>query len=386
MTDVVIAGLGMTEVGEHWEITLRDLALEAIEEARADACNLAPTSMFVANMLAPLLSGQAHLGALLADYAGLKGIEASTIEAGSASGGAAVRMGYLAVLSGMAEAVLVIGVEKTTDKVGTPVEAALSTSSDSDYEAAMGLTPNAQGALLMRRYMHEYGVSHEAFAGFPVTAHANGASNPKAMFRSPITVEAYNKAPLVSDPLNMFDIAPSADGAAAVLLTRRELLPPNYPHPLVRIAGSAMASDRLALHDHSDMLAFEAARLSVERACGQANIRVGDVDFFELWDAYSIFAAISLEAAGFAGRGEGWKLAQDGKVGKDSLLPISTFGGLKARGNPGGATGVYQIVEAALQVRGQAGNNQLDHVERALVQSLGGPASSAVTHVLEVVK
>jgi acetyl-CoA C-acetyltransferase len=233
--------------------------------------------------------------------------------------------------------------------------------------------------------MHEYGVGREVFAGFPVAAHANGALNPKAMFRSPITKETYNKAGLVSDPLNMFDIAPTADGAAAVLLTRRELLPASYPHPLVRIAGSAMANDRLALHDHADMLAFEAARLSVERACRQANIDSGDVDMFELWDAYSVFAAISLEAAGFAGRGEGWKLAQDGKVGKDSLLPIATFGGLKARGNPGGATGVYQVVEAALQLRGQAGTNQLPHVDRALVQSLGGPASTAVTHILEVI-
>lgn len=386
MNDVVIAGLGMTEVGEHWNITLRDLALMAIEEALADADRLQPTTMFVANMLAPLLSDQAHLGALLADYAGLQGIEASTIEAGGASGGAALRMGFQAVASGMADSVLVIGVEKMTDKVGTPVEAALAAGTDSDYEAAMGLTPNAQAALMMRRYMHEYNVGHEAFAGFPVTAHANGAPNPKAMFRSPISVDTYNKSGPVCDPMNMWDIAPSADGAAAVLLTRRELLPPIYPHPLVRIAGSGMANDRLALHDRSDILAFDAARLSVERACSQANIQAGEVDIFELWDAYSIFAALSLEAAGFASRGEGWKLAQENKIGRDSLLPVSTFGGLKARGNPGGATGVYQVVEAALQLRGQAGSNQLASAKRALVQSLGGPASTAVAHVLEVIE
>ncbi len=181
----------------------------------------------------------------------------------------------------------------------------------------------------------------------------------------------------------MFDVAPAADGAAAILLTRSDLLPTKFSHPLVRITGSASSNDRLALHDREDLLGFRAVRLSVERACKQAGIQPGDVDLFELWDAYSIYAALSLEASGFAARGMGWSLAQNGQIAKNNLLPVSTFGGLKARGNPGGATGVYQAVEAALQLRGQAGANQLDCAERALVQSLGGAASIAVTHILE---
>ena len=147
-------------------------------------------------------------------------------------------------------------------------------------------------------------------------------------------------------------LPPYADGAAALILTRRELLPPGYPHPLVRITGSSIVTDRLALHDRPDLLAFDAARLSVERACRQAGIRPGDVDLFELYDSSSIIAALSLEAAGFAERGQGWQLAQDDQLGLHGLLPIATFGGLKARGNPVGATGVYQAVEAALQLRG----------------------------------
>ena len=384
MTEVVIAGIGRTEVGEHWEIGLRDLALQAIEDALQDAGGLRPTALYAGNMLAPLLSDQAHLGALLADYAGMLGIEACAVEAGGASGAAALRMGYLAVSSGQHDAALVVGVEKLTDKVGPAVEAALATSTDSDYEAAQGLTPTGQAALLMRRYMYEYAVPHSAFAGFPMTAHANGARNPLAMFRSPISAEAYNKAGSVSDPLNMFDVAPPADGAAAVLLVRADILPPGFPHPLVRIAGSAAANDRLALHDRPDLLTLRAANVSIERACRQAGIRPGDVDLFEFWDAYSIYAALSLEAAGFAARGEGWKLAAEGKLGPDGLLPVATFGGLKARGFAGGATGVYQAVEAALQLRGQAGPNQLEHARRALIQSFGGPAAIAVAHVLEI--
>lgn len=387
MSEVVIAGIGQTQVEEHWEKSLRELAFAALEAATLDAGGLRPQALFVGNMFAPQLSRQAHLGALLADFAGLSGIEAYTLEAGGASGGAALRAGYMAVASGQVEAALVVGVEKFSDVVGSAVDAALATTSDGDYEAVQGLTPNAQAALLMRRYMHEYETPRQAFAGFPVVAHTNGAGNPNAMFRKAISAEVYNRASIVSDPLNLFDVAPLADGAAALVLTRASLLPQGFPHRLVRIAGSSMATDTLALHDRSDPLDFQAARLSIERACLKAHITPLQVDLFELYDAYSIYAALTLEAAGFAGRGGGWKLAQNNgapaEISLHGSLPISTLGGLKARGNPGGATGVYQAVEAALQLRGEAGANQIPEARRALIQCLGGPASAAVTHVLE---
>jgi acetyl-CoA C-acetyltransferase len=383
MSDVIIAGIGQTPVGEHWEISLRELALDAIEAARKDAGDLRPQALYAGNMLAPSISSQAHLGTLIADFAGMTGIEAASIEAAGASGGAALRQAYLAVVAEAVDVALVIGVEKMTDMTGSQVEAAIATATDGDYEAAQGLTPTAQAALLMRRYMHEFGVEHDCFASFSLVAHANGEGNPNAMFRKAITSDMYQRAGMVSDPLNMFDVAPGADGAAALILSRSDLLPASFSHPLVRISGSSMASDTLALHDRPDPLAFDAVRISVERACRQAGILPGDVDLFELYDAYSIFAAISLEAAGFAGRGQGWQMAQGGQLALQGSLPIATFGGLKARGNPGGATGVYQAVEAALQLRGQAGQNQVQGARRALIQCLGGPASVAVTHVLE---
>src|SRR5512144_752771 len=194
MTDVVIAGIGQTEVGEHWDIGLRELAFAAMREAVKDSGGLKPQSLFVGNMLAPNLSNQAHLGVLLADYADLLGIEAVTIEAAGASGGAALRQGYLSVASGMVDVALVVGVEKFTDKIGPDVDSALATTSDSDFEAVQGMTPAAQAALLMRRYMHEYVVPAHGFAGFAVTAHANGANNPCAMYRKAIKPETYAKA------------------------------------------------------------------------------------------------------------------------------------------------------------------------------------------------
>jgi acetyl-CoA C-acetyltransferase len=383
MTEVVIAGIGQTEVGEHWDIGLRDLAFAVVQEAVKDSGGLKPQSLFVGNMLAPNLSNQAHLGVLIADYAGLLGIEAVTVEAAGASGGAALRQGYLAVASGMVDVALVVGVEKFTDKVGSGVDAALATTGDSDFEAVQGMTLAAQAALLMKRYMHEHQVPADGFAGFALTAHANGAGNPCAMFRKAIKPETYAKAEMVSEPLNMFDMAPNADGAAAVVLTRREFLPTHFSNPSVKIAGSAAASDTLALHDRKDMLYFDTAQISAGKALKQAGITLDDIALFEYHDVFSIYAALQLEAVGFAIKGRGWKLAADGEIGLKGKIPCATMGGMKARGFAGGAAGVYQAVEAAIQLRGQAGSNQIPNARTALIQSLGGPASTAVSHILQ---
>lgn len=387
MTDVVIAGIGQTEVGEHWDIGLRDLAYAAIHDALEDSGGLKPQSLFVGNMLAPNLSRQAHVGVLIADFAGLLGIEAVTLEAAGASGGAALRQGYLAIASGMVDVALVVGVEKFTDKVGSGVDAALATTSDSDFEAIQGMTPASQAALLMKRYMHEYDVPSNGFAGFALTAHANGVANPNAMFRKAIKPETYAKAEMVSEPLNMFDMAPNADGAAAVILTRRELLPDHFSHPLVKIAGSASASDTLALHDRKDMLFFDTAQLSAGKAMKQAGITLDQIDFFEYHDTFSIYAVLQLEAVGFAVKGKGWKLAADGEIGLKGKIPCATMGGMKARGFAGGASGVYQAVDAVTQLRwGRAEANQIPNAKTALIQNLGGPASTAVSHVLQRVE
>jgi acetyl-CoA C-acetyltransferase len=381
MTDnIVIAGIGQTTVGEHWQYSIRELAHFALEDAIKDAGGLRPQALFVGNMLAPNLSKQAHLGALIADFSGLIGIEAVSIEAAGASGGAALRQGYLAVKSGMIDVALIVGVEKFTDMVDSGVEDALATATDSDFEAVQGLTPTSQAAMLMRRYLREYNLPADALAGFPVTAHANAVDNPNAMFQRAIKASTYARAGMVSEPLNMFDAAPPADGAAAIILTRSELLPAHYHHRLVRVSGSASASDMLTLHDRRDPLSFDAARRSVDSALLKAGVTREQISFFEYHDAYSIYAALSLEAAGFAERGKGWELARDGEIAENGKIPCATMGGLKARGFPGGATGVYQAVEAVSKLRDTSELGQI-----ALIQSLGGPASTAVTHVLESV-
>jgi acetyl-CoA C-acetyltransferase len=236
----------------------------------------------------------------------------------------------------------------------------------------------------MRRYMHEYNVPANGFANFPLTAHANGEGNPNAMFRKAIKAETYAKAEPVSPPLNMFDVAPNADGAAALILTRRELIPSNWASPLVKVAGSASSTDTLAMHDRKDMLFFDTAHISAGKAMKQAGVVLDQIDFFEYHDVFSIYAALQLEAVGFAIKGQGWKLAESGGIGLKGKIPCATMGGMKARGFAGGASGVYQAVEAVAQLRGQAGKNQLEGAKFGLIQSLGGPASTAVSHVLSV--
>jgi acetyl-CoA C-acetyltransferase len=388
MTEVVFAGMGQVPVGEHWELSLRSLAARAIQAARKNtaargAPDLKPQAMYIGNLLGSTISHQANLGALLAESVALEGIESYTIEAAEASGAAAFHMAYQAISSGVLDTVLVVGVEKYTDVVGPEAESAVSEVTDFDYEGVQGLTPAGQAGLLMQRYLYEHQAPRSAFAGFPLLAHANAVNNPNAMYRRALRREAYDSAPMVSDPLNLMDVAPFADGAAAVMLTRSDLLPAAYQSPLVRITGSSVVTDRLAVHDRPDPLSFEAAGLSVERACRQAGCLPQDVDLFELWDGFSIYAALSLEAACFAQRGQGWMLAQDGQLGLQGRLPILTMGGQKARGNPLAASGVYQLIEAAAQLGGEAGPNQVQDARRALVQSLGGAAATAVTHVLE---
>jgi acetyl-CoA C-acetyltransferase len=383
MTNTSIIGIGATAVAEHWDTSIRHLAWYAIEEALDNAATTQIDAVFVGNMMAGHLSKQNQLGALVADFAGFRGVEAVTVEAADASGGAALRQAVLAVQSGLVETALVVGVEKVSDKTGSGPTTALSAALDADYEVVHGATPAAIAALMMRRYMHQYGVELEGFAGFSVNAHANGSANPQAMFRNRLKPERFAMGPAVAEPVSLFDAAPLGDGAAALVVTGSDRAADMVPIP-VSITGSALATDRISLHDRRDVLWLEAVERSAERALAQAGVEPAGIDLFELHDSFTIMAALALEASGFAVAGEGWRLARDGEINRDGRIPISTFGGLKARGNPVGATGVYQAVEAVKQLRGEAADCQVPGAHTAMIQNVGGSGGTAVTHVLQV--
>lgn len=382
MRDVAIIGVGQTEVGEHWGISLRHLALRAVQSAMAEAGVMNADAIYVGNMLSGELEGQEHLGALVADFAGLRGIEAVKIEAACASGAAALRVGYITVAGGLADIVIVVGVEKMTDTLGRDTTAALAMAADADYEAAQGASFVTLNALLMRRYMHAYGYSHQDFAPFAVNAHRNATGNPYAMFRFPVSAEKFAKARMISDPINLLDSSPVCDGAAAVVLAAADQARAQPMAP-VRVAASSVGTDTVAIHDREDPLVLKGARLSSYRAYDEAGVGAADIDLFELHGAFSIMAALSLEAAGFAERGRGLQLALDGQIGIDGSIPIATMGGLKARGHPVGATGIYQVVEVVQQLRGLAGENQVTNAQRGMAQNIGGSGATVITHILE---
>jgi acetyl-CoA C-acetyltransferase len=280
------------------------------------------------------------------------------------------------------DSAVVVGVEKMTDTLGAQTTAALATAADADWEAAQGLSFVAINALVMRRYMHEYGWQHADFAPFSINAHANAVHNPCARLHDPILPLDYQRARMVADPINLLDASPIGDGAAALVLAPADTVRRNG-RPVVRIAGSAAATDSLAVHDRRDPLWLSAAYESARKAYVQAGVGPDDIQLFELHDAFSIMAALSLEACGFAPRGQGPGLGLDGQIGPSGRLPIATRGGLKARGHPVGATGVYQVLEVVQQLRGEAGATQVPRQPTlGMAQNIGGSGATIITHLL----
>jgi acetyl-CoA C-acetyltransferase len=387
MRSVSIVGIGQSPVGEHWDLSVRHIAYNAVGAAMRDAGIERADALYLGNMLSGRLLDQEHLATLVADFSGLRGIEAAKIEAACASGGAALRIGYMAVASGLHDVVIVAGVEKMTDTPSGSTTAGLATAADAEYEAAHGITFVGLNALLMQRYMYEYDVPMDAFAGFSINAHRNGANNPNAMFRRPIDLNTYLNASMIATPINVMDSSPVCDGAAALILVPTERaaeFTTGHHRGAVQILASCSANDTLAIHDRKDPLFLEAAYVSSQKAYVQSGITPAEIDLFEVHDAFTIMSALSLEATGFANRGEGWRMARDEEIGIKGRLPISTMGGLKSRGHPVGATGVYQVVEAVQQLTGEAGANQVHNAQIGMTQNIGGSGATIITHIFGV--
>jgi acetyl-CoA C-acetyltransferase len=381
MQKVYIVGTGQTPVAEHWERTATSLAAEALAGALGPIAPERVGALYVANALGGVLQIQSQLGAAVAGAAGLRGVAAHTVEAGGASGGVALRQAYLAIASGAYDLVAIVGVEKVTDVLDGRLEAGLALAGDADWEAIHGATLTAQWAMLMRRYMHQYGYSANDFAPFPINAHANGTANPAAMYRFAISADKVYAAAPVADPLVMLDCATVADGAAALLLAG-EGLARELPGPQIRIAGSATATDTLALHSRPDPLWLGAAARSAAAALAAAGCAASDIDVLELTDPHGIAAALALEACGVAERGAGVQLAREGAIAVGGAIPLASGGGCKARGDTVGANGIYQVIDLARQLYNAAGKAQVQGARVALAQCLGGIGVTAATHIL----
>ena len=380
MSSVSIVGVGQVPVQKHYPETLRKLGARVVRMAMADAGVDQVDALFAGNMLSDELQSQKHIAALVADEAGLEGVEALQVRAATATGAAALRMAFFAVSSGEADLAIAMGVEKMSEGIATP---ALAKALDSRQEVPTGATLISKNAELMRLYQQKYNVPEDGLAHFSVNAHANALTNPNALFHKEITAVNVLNSRIISDPIRLFDCSPICDGAAAVVLAPTEHAH-RYTDTPVKILASSVATDCFRIADRPEPLVLHAARLSMEKAMDRAGISQKDVSFFEVHDAFSIMACLLLEATGFAKPGEGWQLARDGEIGRNGRLPLSTFGGLKARGHPIGATAIYQACEIVQQLTGRAGENQIENAEVGLLQSVGGAAVTVLTHIFGV--
>ena len=385
MRRVAVIGVGYTKIGEHWDKSLRELFAEAALKALDDANVDKVEALYVGNMMSGYLQEQEHLGSLLATYIGMPGIAACKIEAACASGGAALHQAFLAVASGYYDIVLVGGVEKMTDKLTPDVTLALAMAEDREYVVYVGASFIGLNDLVYRLYMRKFNVKQEDIAKFPVIEHENAINTPYAQFRYKITLDDVLKSPLVADPIHLLECAPLSDGAAAIILAPLEYALKHYD-TVIEISASALATDILSVHERPDMLTMMATVRAAEKAYKMAKMEPKDIDLVEVHDAFSILAPIALEDLGFAKKGEGWRLIAEEEVRKDGKLPVNTMGGLKARGHPIGATGIYQAVDAILQLRQEAGVNQVTNAETALIHSMGGVGGTVAVHILRRVK
>lgn len=382
MRETAILEIGQIPVVDHWDKSLLEIAGEPVLQIFEKTGLHTVDSVFFGNMLSGAVNNQLHLGSYLGDWLGARHTEGIHVETACSSGASAFRSALFAVASGDVDTAIAVGAEKMTDSPAEEITAELASAADSEYERDMGTSFVAMNAMVMRRYMHEYGWTRENFAGFSVNAHANAVHNPFARFRSAISRDAYLRAEPVCDPVSVLDAPPVADGAAAVLIVPLDLV--RGRKGIVRIIGSGAASDTAALHNRKDMLWLSAAERSAKQAYAQAGVTPGDIDLFEAHDAFTIISALSLEACGFAERGKGPQLAEDGGIRLTGRIPISTRGGLKARGHPVGATGLYQIVEAVQQLQGLCGEGQVEGAEIAMTQNIGGLGTNVLTHIFSL--
>ena len=382
MRDVAVIGVGMTKWGELWEKSLRTIfvetALLALDDAGVDRID----SMYVGSMSSGLFVGQEHIASLLADYLGQAPVPSARVETACASGGLALKLGFMEVASGMSDVVLVSGIEKMTDVNGYEATYALGTAADQEYEGYHGITFPGLYALIARAHMEKYGTTREQLALVAVKNHLNGSKNPLAQYPFKITVDSVLNSVMVADPLRILDCSPITDGAAAVILCPIETAR-KMNKPVVKIIGSGHATDSIALSSRKDITWLEATYQAGKRAYAMANKKPKDIDILEVHDCFTIAEICVIEALGIVEKGKGGEAVEDEVTYLEGKIPVNTSGGLKAKGHPVGATGVAQVIEIVKQLRGEAGKRQVKNPRIGMAQNMGGSGGSTLVHIFE---
>ncbi len=385
MRDVCVVGVGMSQWGEVWRKSLRqlfvDAALKAINNSGVDHLD----SLYVGCMSSGLFVGQEHIGALMADYLGMQGLPALRVESACAGGGMAVRQAFIEVASGISDIVMAAGVEKMTDCSGDDATFALATAADQEYEVFHGATFPGLYAMMAHAHMHKYGTTREMLSAVSVKNHKNGAKNPVAQYPFEIKPEQVAKSVMIADPLHILDCSPITDGAAAVIVTTQEVAK-KLAKPYIKVLGSGAGTDAMALAQRNDITTIKAATLAAERALKMASKTINDVQFAEVHDCFTIAEIVLLESMGLYEPGKAGPATLAGETALDGKFPVNSSGGLKSKGHPVGATGVAQIVEVYKQLTGRAENGRQisGSLKIGMAQNMGGSGASSVVHIMEV--
>ncbi len=382
MRDVAVIGVGMNKWGELWNSSHRDIFVESALLALDDAGVDHVDSMYIGCMSSGLFVGQEHIASMLADYLGQAPIPSTRVESACASGGLALRQGFIDVASGMNDMVLVGGVEKMTDVSGNEAKYALGTAADQEYEGYHGITFPGLYALMARAHMEKYGTTREQLAMVSVKNHKNGAKNPLAQFPFEISVDDVLCSVMVADPLRILDCSPITDGAAALILCPVEKAK-ELGKPIIKIIGTGHATDTIALAQRKDITWLEATYLAAQQAYAMSGKKPEDIDVLEVHDCFTIAEICVTEAVGYFEKGKGGEAVEKGWTAVEGEKPVNVSGGLKSKGHPVGATGVAQAIEIVKQLRGEAGERQIEKARIGMTQNMGGSGASTLVHVFE---
>jgi acetyl-CoA C-acetyltransferase len=380
---VSIISAGLSKFGKNEGLYARELFAEAVKETFDRCPRLDPKrdikAMFVGHM-GEAYEHQGHTAAATADWAGLLNIPATRTEAACASSGAALRSGIYAVLSGLADIVLVGGVEKMTHRSTAEVTEYLAMASDYPFEQWHGITFPGLYALMATAHMHRYGTTEVQLAEVAVKNHYNGTLNPKAHMQKEIALEKALASRPVATPLKLYDCSLITDGASCSILTKPELAQRFTDQP-VHIIGTGQASDTIGLYERESLTSLQAAKLAAKTAYKMAAITPDAVDVAEVHDCFTIAELMAYEDLGFCQIGEGGKLIETGETRLNGRLPVNTSGGLKAKGHPVGATGTAQAYEIYLQLTEQADQRQVKNAKLGLTHNVGGSGATATVHI-----
>ena len=381
MKKVAVVGIGHGKFGIRSDASLRELVFEAVKACLEDAdLSLKEVDSMVTGVAGDEFSFGIQPSAQVHDYIGFHPKPNFRVEGACATGSVALRTGWMNIASGLADLVLVVGVEKMTELPTSTATEIMGRAGDAIWEYPFGTTFPGYYAMIANAHMAEFGTTEEQMAMVAVKNQYYGSLNPYAQMQKEITLDKAVTSFTVAYPLKLYDCSLITDGAAAVLLASEERVKTISKKP-IWIAGLGLATDALRLGDRKSLTSLQATREAAKTAYKMAGIGPSDIDVATVHDCFTIAEIVAYEDLGFCERGEGGKLIAAKETYVGGRIPVNVDGGLKSKGHPLGATGVSMAIEITKQLRGEAGPRQVKNPEIGLTHNVGGSGQVSLIHI-----